>query len=256
MSPVSIPAQQQKTLHSEQQTLLLASHQLAQQSHAMELTAANVPSGFPLNYQQLYANNAALYGAPVMFSGAIHAAHASYMAGLPIHAALSPNDTYLKAIQAAACGIYNPTALAPPPISAPNHIPCKPTSIHNATGPMMALASSTVTGIPPKSPQYMSNELVNKSEADQAKDYQVQTSINTHQKAQRLNNSGSGSGTYLNDKVNDTNCDAVNDSHFKVPNGKEGSLKHRILRPSGNECPETNKTPVMRYVNSLYPHYV
>lgn len=234
MSPVSIPATQQKILHSDQQRAILSSSsQDLAQSHAMELTAANVPAGFPLNYQQLYANNAALYGAPVMFSGAIHAAHASYMAGLPLHAAMSPNETYLKAIQAAACGMYSHAAMTPP--VNPNLMSCKPPNMHNPAGPMLALAPSAPVGIP-KTSQCASVEALNKSEAEQRNGYANTTSAVTN----------NGTGTYLNDKVTDVSNDAGKDSHFKVPNGKEGSLKHRILRPPSSECLEVNKTPTMR----------
>ncbi|XP_065363692.1 ras guanine nucleotide exchange factor Q [Calliphora vicina] len=271
MSPVSIPS------HHQQKPLLNDTRNPSQSAFTnMELTAGSIPSGFPLNYQQLYANNAALYGAPVMFSGAIHAAHASYMAGLPLHAALSPNENYLKAIQA--CGIYSHTALAPPPPPPPasssasvnpSLISMKSSSLHNTTGSsMMALApSSQPMGIS-KSPQqhhhqhqqqqqqhYSPNIASSGSIAEveqQKKDYHV-SPLNS-QTALRLSASGSGngnsSGTYLNDKVNErlTSVDATKDSHFKVPNGKEGSLKHRILRPPSNsECAtEPNKTPVMR----------
>ncbi|XP_075154545.1 ataxin 1 [Haematobia irritans] len=250
MSPVSIPAHQRKLIHSDQQAIIGSTvpshHQQLPQTHAMELTTASVPSGFPLNYQQLYANNAAIYGTPVMFSGAIHAAHASYMAGLPMHAALSPNDNYLKAIQAAACGIYSPTALAPP-LNPANLMSCKATSIHNSTGPLMALAPSTPIAIPSKSPQYLpSNDMINKSEVEQTvQDYHASSPLNAIAST-RLSQGGSGTGTYLNDKVSDNNNDASNDSHFKVPNGKEGSLKHRILRPPSSDGLETSKTPVMR----------
>ncbi|XP_013115516.1 uncharacterized protein LOC106093080 [Stomoxys calcitrans] len=246
MSPVSIPTHQQKNLHSEQQAILTTAsphHQLPQ-THAMELTTASIPTGYPLNYQQLYANNAALYRTPVMFSGAIHAAHASYMAGLPLHAALSPNDSYLKAIQAAACGIYSPTALAPP-MNPANLMSCKQTSIHNSTGPMMALAPSA-----PKSPQYAPNDMITNNKScdleQTTKDYLSPTSHSATTPGSRLSNGTPGSGTYLNDKVTDSSNDAANDSHFKVPNGKEGSLKHRILRPPSSESLETGKTPVMR----------
>ncbi|XP_023294846.2 putative uncharacterized protein DDB_G0271606 [Lucilia cuprina] len=274
MSPVSIPSHQQKPLLND-------TRNPSQSAFTnMELTAGSIPSGFPLNYQQLYANNAALYGTPVMFSGAIHAAHASYMAGLPLHAALSPNETYLKAIQAAACGIYSPTALVPPPpppsassATALNTslISGKPSSLHNPTASsMMALApSSQPMGIS-KSPQQhhhhqqqqYSPNIASSCIAEveqQKKDYHVPP-LNS-QTSLRLNASGSGSsnnnnstGTYLNDKVNErlTSVDASKDSHFKVPNGKEGSLKHRILRPPSNsECAtEPAKTPVMRTYSS------
>ncbi|KAM7350797.1 ataxin 1 [Cochliomyia hominivorax] len=284
MSPVSIPSSHQ------QKSLLNDTRNPSQSAFTnMELTAGSIPTGFPLNYQQLYANNAALYGAPVMFSGAIHAAHASYMAGLPLHAALSPNESYLKAIQAAACSIYSPPALAPPappPSTAaaavaaaaaavnPSLISSKSTTHHqhNPLGlSMMALAPSTQPSMGiSKSPQqqqqhqHQNHHLHHHQQQQQQysptsvteveresqtkKDYQI-SSV-------RLNvgsssNSNTSSGTYLNDKVNErlSNIDATKDSHFKVPNGKEGSLKHRILRPPSNsDCAtEQNKQiPVMR----------
>ncbi|XP_073834485.1 ataxin 1 [Musca autumnalis] len=242
MSPVSIPATQKSLLSSEPKSTALPQH--LRQSQAMELTTASVPSGFPLNYPQLYANNAALYGAPVMFSGALHAAHASYMAGLPMHAALPPNETYLKAIQAAAaCGIYNPTGL-PHPITPPNLMSCKSANIPSSAAQMMALAPSAPIAMPPKSPQYTNtNDIqINKSETEQ---HHSSTSLNATGSV-RLGSTSSTNGTYLNEKVNENNSDAANDSHFKVPNGKEGSLKHRLIKPSANESSDVNKIPVMR----------
>lgn len=280
MSPVSIPTQHHHQHLLQQKPLLNDTRNPSQSAFTnMELTAGSIPSGFPLNYQQLYANNAALYGAPVMFSGAIHAAHASYMAGLPLHAALSPNETYLKAIQAAACGIYSPTALAPPPPPPANHappppqqsssvaagnpnlLPSKTSTQHNPLGSsMMALAPSSQQpmGIP-KSPQHQYSPTRSITEVEREhqakKDYQT-SSVRLNCVSGSIGNNSNNtsvSGTYLNDKVNErlTSVDATKDSqHFKVPNGKEGSLKHRILRPPSNsDCTaeQNNKTiPVMR----------
>uniref|UniRef100_A0A1I8N925 AXH domain-containing protein n=1 Tax=Musca domestica TaxID=7370 RepID=A0A1I8N925_MUSDO len=241
MSPVSIPSSQTSLLPSEPRLTSLPQHLHSAQT--MELTAANVPSGFPLNYQQLYASNAALYGAPVMFSGALHAAHASYMAGLPMHAALPPNESYLKALQAAACGLYNPAGL-PHPMTNPNVMSCKAANMHNPATPMMALAPSAPITMPPKSPQYtnVNDNHISKPESEQ---HHFATSLNGSGSV-RLGNASSTNGTYLNEKVNESGSDAANDSHFKVPNGKEGTLKHRILKPSSSEGSDATKTPVMR----------
>lgn len=254
----------------------------------MELTAASVPTGFPLNYQQMYASNAALYGAPVMFTGALHA---SYLAGLPLHAAMSPNESYLKAIQAAACGLYNPSVLAPT-----NLVNCKPppaplqqshqsaNNLHHpitTTSSMIALAPSanTIVGIP-DSPQYSPNDVV-RNKQDQANDskkdyHSVPSSLATthnatiglsiQQQPSTLVTAATSTttctrltpkGTYLQGKtvnersagaeaVTASNTTTQHDTHFKVPNGKEGSLKHRILRPPSNESSEVSKTPIMR----------
>lgn len=283
MSPVSIP-----TPH--QQKPLLADTRNASQSafSAMELTAGAIPSPFSLSYQQLYASNTALYGAPVMFSGAIHAAHASYMAGLPLHAALSPNETYLKAIQAAACGIYSPTALATTP-AAPQAVVIPTSSIASSSlnckslpvsTPASTLLNSSVTNAinlapPATSPSpaattkssshhlYSTNtcntNTNNNSNSNSnsksslkheitKKDYHNSSTLQSQSRVNATNNGNNG--TYLNDKVNErlTGAGAAKDSHFKVPNGKEGSLKHRILRPASNvdTATESNRNPVMR----------
>ena len=283
MSPVSIPTpHQQKPLLADTRNTSQSAY-----SAAMELTAGAIPSPFSLSYQQLYANNTALYGAPVMFSGAIHAAHASYMTGLPLHAALSPNETYLKAIQAAACGIYSPTALtaapaAPQAVVIPSHTAASSSpsssssSLNCKSSPTVSASASTphnssVTNVinlapatPPSpvahtksSPHHLystnimsnstSNGNSNLKHEPTKKDYHA-AAMQSQTRLSATNNSHNG--TYLNDKVNErlSGIDAAKDSHFKVPNGKEGSLKHRILRPASNvdNATDANKTPIMR----------
>ena len=278
MSPVSIPTphQQKPLLHDTRNTSQSA------YSSAMELTAGAIPSPFSLSYQQLYANNTALYGAPVMFSGAIHAAHASYMTGLPLHAALSPNETYLKAIQAAACGIYSPTALATTPAapqamvipstsSSTSSLNCKSSStVSNSASTLHNSSLTNVINLSPETPPspaahgktsahhlYSTNIMSNATSNGNSnsnlkheptkKDYQA-SAMQSQTRSSATNNSHNG--TYLNDKVNERlgGVDAAKDSHFKVPNGKEGSLKHRILRPASNVDPvaDAHKTPIMR----------
>uniref|UniRef100_A0A1A9WAZ5 AXH domain-containing protein n=1 Tax=Glossina brevipalpis TaxID=37001 RepID=A0A1A9WAZ5_9MUSC len=238
MSPVSIPTQHQKTTPAMPEATFNPT-----EIRNMELTAGAIPmpNSFQLNYPQLYANSTAavsLYGAPVMFSNAIHAAHAAtYMNSLPLHAQLSPNDThslsnaYLKAVRAVGCNIYNPALT---PLVNTNLMPSKHSSLHNPTSSMIALAPSVPVGITAYSPNSTYSATVKesykKTESEIKKDYHSPP-------ISRLDN-----GVYLSV----TKGANTTKSQFKVPNGKEGSLKHRLLKPPNADETEIKKNSTMR----------
>lgn len=78
----------------------------------------------------------------------------------------------------------------------------------------------------------------------------------------QMSNSGgglevmNGNGTYLNGKVNHQMPTDTTSGGFKVPSGKEGSLKHRILTTSNPSRPnnpiDVRKSSSMRWVFGLY----
>uniref|UniRef100_A0A1B0G7H7 AXH domain-containing protein n=1 Tax=Glossina morsitans morsitans TaxID=37546 RepID=A0A1B0G7H7_GLOMM len=238
MSPVSIPTQHPKTTPAMPEATFNPT-----EVRNMELTtgAVPVPNNFQLNYPQLYTNSTAtvsLYGAPVMFSNAIHAAHAAtYINSLPLHAQLSPNDThplsnaYLKSVRAVGCNIYNPALT---PIVNTNLMPSKHSSLHNPTSSMIALAPSVPVGLTEYSPNLTFSATVKepykKTESEIKKDYHSPSTT-------RLDN-----GVCLSVSKETT----ATKSQFKVPNGKEGSLKHRLLRPPSIDENEPKKNSTMR----------
>ncbi|XP_037938785.1 uncharacterized protein DDB_G0275275 [Teleopsis dalmanni] len=238
MSPHSIPAPTRKPVD------IALMHQPLASNEPTNITATNaLPTTYPFNYAHLYANGAALYSAPLVFSAHqthhqtpndIASSHETYLNALHAHHNIESGEAnsfsaeYIKAAMAA--GILNSAQTHHLTQSHKNVLSSYKS---NSALPFTMTPAYTRTT---KSPNTSNNQR-QKSESDTKTTTTPMIKYST--------------GTYLNDKVNISNNESGTNNYFKVPNGKEGSLKHRILtRPTNTESPEITKNSVMRTYNT------
>ncbi|XP_054727991.1 ataxin-1 [Anastrepha obliqua] len=262
MSPVSSNSAQVGRKILDHATLLgggSAAKQPTYSETSASSAAAAVVAAYQYNYSQIYGGGrpAGLYNAPIIFTApnphvsqhivqhpnAVHGAHVppAYLGAMGTHSpAISPDESgvypaeYLKALQnAVAAGVFQ----AAPPHS---------TSVFQAS-PLANSNSTASAGI-------TKSRLRSSAAATMSAPVTV-ASPPAKGEQRTATTTKLSTGTYLYEKAKRSPPDkpAETEKFFKIPSGKEGSLKHRILtRPASVDKTTTTpgKTPVMRTHNS------
>lgn len=208
----------------QQQKIPFTAQSLAVTSNAA-VAAAACAAAYQYNYPHMYASRA-LYGTSALFPGHHALVHHNTIRPCPTYLG-GQHDTFTPYLQAA--GVYQssvPTNVAPPPPPPPG------AGLLRTTNPQVLLNNTNNNvGI--------GSVMVTKPSSPLGRNSSYPPSCHSKD----INNMN---GTYLNGKVNTSPAAPESVTGFKVPSGKEGSLKHRILtRPAPSDRDATKrKSPI------------